>query len=473
MVEYLLPVRIVDSKNVINQESFFVPKGLYSFHEGVPANFYKYAQMKGKGAYIIFDFGKEMCGGARFQTVCFASINARVRLRFGESITEVSSEIGDKGASNDHSPRDFDYRLSFSGDYSCGNTGFRFLRIDLLEEGNITFRNVYCINNILKRKTIYEYKGKDQRIRDIFVAAKRTIDLCSSSGYIWDGIKRDRLIWVGDMAPEVMALTTLYGPISEINKSLDLTKKLYPIPRYMNEMIPYSMWWAIIVSDYYKDFKNVNYIKKHVHYVERLVKQFSALVDEEGNILERMFVDWPTVGSEDEAVGARSIFLMFMDKAIYLLKEFNKDTKLAEDIKRRLLLKEMKVTKMKQVVALKYFATGKMSDEEYALLIKDGARGFSTFMSYYILTAIASRDEKLAIELMKEYYGAMLDKGATTFFEDFDMDWVEGSGRIDEINPNLKDIHGDYGKHCYVGFRHSLCHGWSSGVIKFIKEHCK
>ena len=93
-------------------------------------------------------------------------------------------------------------------------------------------------------------------------------------------------------------------------------------------------------------------------------------------------------------------------------------------------------------------------------------------MSYYLLTAIASKDKKLAIELMKEYYGAMLDKGATTFWEDFNIDWIKDGGRIDEINPNKKDLHGDNGAFCYIGYRHSLCHGWSSGVIKFIKENC-
>ena len=93
-------------------------------------------------------------------------------------------------------------------------------------------------------------------------------------------------------------------------------------------------------------------------------------------------------------------------------------------------------------------------------------------MSYYVLTAIASRDEQLAITLMKEYYGAMRDRGATTFWEDFHAEWLDGSGRIDEYDPSKKDIHGDYGAHCYVGFRHSLCHGWSAGVAKFIKEHC-
>jgi hypothetical protein len=95
----------------------------------------------------------------------------------------------------------------------------------------------------------------------------------------------------------------------------------------------------------------------------------------------------------------------------------------------------------------------------------------STFMSYYILKAVASFDRDAAVSMMKEYYGAMLDKGATTFWEDFDLAWVEGSGRIDEFPKNgEKDIHGDYGDYCYVGFRHSLCHGWSAGVIAFMKE---
>ena len=97
----------------------------------------------------------------------------------------------------------------------------------------------------------------------------------------------------------------------------------------------------------------------------------------------------------------------------------------------------------------------------------------STFMSYYILKAVASFDKGKAIEMMKEYYGAMLDKGATSFFEDFDMEWVENSCRIDEFpKEGERDIHGDFGKYCYVGFRHSLCHGWSAGVVTFIEEEC-
>ena len=66
----------------------------------------------------------------------------------------------------------------------------------------------------------------------------------------------------------------------------------------------------------------------------------------------------------------------------------------------------------------------------------------------------------------------MLDKGATSFWENFDIEWTSGSGRIDEFpEENQKDIHGDFGAHCYTGFRHSLCHGWSSGILAFLIEN--
>ena len=125
------------------------------------------------------------------------------------------------------------------------------------------------------------------------------------------------------------------------------------------------------------------------------------------------------------------------------------------------------------MTALKFFAT-ELNDEDRKCLTKGGAKGMSTFMSYYILKAVASFDKQKAIDMMKQYYGAMLDKGATTFWEDFDVSWADDSCRIDEFpKTNEKDIHGDYGAFCYKGFRHSLCHGWSAGVLQFIKEECE
>jgi hypothetical protein len=183
-------------------------------------------------------------------------------------------------------------------------------------------------------------------------------------------------------------------------------------------------------------------------------------------------VDWPTHDQPDEMHGMRAINIIAMKKAIELLDAFDRDSSLAKDLLERLLSIEIAPNSSKQVTALKFFAT-ELTDEDKARLVAGGARGMSTFMSYYILKAVASFDKESAIEMMKEYYGAMLDKGATTFWEDFDIAWAENSCRIDELPTEYKkDIHGDFGAFCYIGYRHSLCHGWSAGVIQFIKEEC-
>ena len=76
------------------------------------------------------------------------------------------------------------------------------------------------------------------------------------------------------------------------------------------------------------------------------------------------------------------------------------------------------------------------------------------------------------LDCIRQYWGAMLDLGATTFWEDFDLDWTANAGRIDELVPaGKKDIHGDFGNYCYKGFRHSLCHGWASGPTAWLSEH--
>lgn len=66
----------------------------------------------------------------------------------------------------------------------------------------------------------------------------------------------------------------------------------------------------------------------------------------------------------------------------------------------------------------------------------------------------------------------MLDLGATTFWEDFDIKWLDNAARIDELVPEGKvDVHRSYGDFCYKGFRHSFCHGWASGPTAWLSEH--
>ena len=423
------------------------------------------------GDYVILDFGQEMNGGIRILT--YFAKNVRIRIRFGESITECCAELGgEKNATNDHSFRDFEASLTDYSDMSFGNTGFRFVRLDFY--GEATIKTVVAVNHILKKRTIYQYEGSDERIRQIYSVAKRTVDLCAGQDFLWDGIKRDRLVWVGDIHPEMLALTTLYGRSTILERSLDFAREQAPLPGWMNNWFPaYSMWWIIILADYYEATNAKEYIKKQMDYLERLVIQIDSCIKEDGSFeYPGYFVDWPTSGQPDEVQGVRAINILAIKKAIFLLKEFERSSLVAERALNRLLLKKIDVKTSKQVAGLKYFAVG-LDESDKKLLIEGGAKGMSTFMSYYILKAVASFDKTKAVAMMKEYYGGMLDKGATSFWEDFNVEWLENSSCIDEFpKDGDKDIHGDFGAYCYKGFRHSLCHGWSAGIIKFIQDEC-
>ena len=123
------------------------------------------------------------------------------------------------------------------------------------------------------------------------------------------------------------------------------------------------------------------------------------------------------------------------------------------------------------LLALSGISDPKMINEK--LLKPNGAHGYSTFFGYYTLAAKSLADDyDGALKDMKEYWGGMLDMGATTFWEDFNLDWLDNAAPIDEVVPEGKiDIHGDYGAYCYVKFRHSLCHGWASGPCPWLSRY--
>ncbi|MGN0232311.1 MAG: alpha-L-rhamnosidase, partial [Muribaculaceae bacterium] len=94
-------------------------------------------------ASILLDFGKEIHGGIE---ICSAIRDSQKQLKihlcFGESVTEALSSVADGknpyNATNEHSLRDFDAYVPWLGSVRFGNTGFRFVRIDLLDT-NITY----------------------------------------------------------------------------------------------------------------------------------------------------------------------------------------------------------------------------------------------------------------------------------------------------------------------------------------------
>lgn len=476
--DYLKPMRVAEkSENVVGEDFLFSNNnGQIWFSEQ------KYMCCRGKG-YIILDFGKEICGGVRIMSLYKDGQphRLRARLRFGESLNETCAEIGEKNAGCDHSMRDMEIFIACTSDQEYGNTGFRFLRIDFKDDEEYRIINIYAA---FTHRDL-EYKGNfecnDEEINRIYDTARYTLFL-NMQQQLWDGIKRDRMVWVGDMQPEVLAITDVFGADECVEEGIDISVLKNPLPCWLGNIPTYSFWMIQIIYDYYIKTGKSEFALKHLDYMEGVLAQLDKCVTEEGDIdyslagikvREGYFLDWPTNATKEAKAGNRFMFvyvLKNMKKLYAALKR--KESPLCDSLSKRLEKVRESGIKAKQIVALGYLS-GLLSKEQTSeSLTAGGGKGLSTFMSYFILKAISeSADTESALKIMKEYYGGMLSRGATSFWEDFDIEWLEGSGRIDARTPEgLKDLHGDYGRFCYQGFRHSLCHGWSCGPVQFLTE---
>lgn len=463
--EFMAPVRVLMAEGVENAEILLREADQIGLNEKV------FAKVQGK-ARILLDFGKELHGALRIVTG-YGTEGAPVHLRLGESVGEAVSPLGTKGSTNNHSLRDMTVPLSILSDMEFFCSGFRFAYLEFTDE-NAKFClkavNAVYIHNA--RPQTGSFRCSDELINKIYDTAAYTVQLCAQD-YIWDGIKRDRLVWIGDIYPEMRALLSVCADDGCITKSLDFVKNETPLPAWMNAFPMYSMWWLIILCDYYKLTGNLDYILSQKEYMVALLEQIDGCIAENGDFdFGTNFVDWPTHEQPDEPEGVRCLCRICADRAEELEKLCGRDGSLSRRIRAKMDKKDVPVQDKKQIVALKYFSRTALSEKEKKLLTENGAKGFSTFMSYFLLSALSENaDMEQTLNALKEYYGGMLKMGATTFWEDFDVDWMENSCPVDRLcKEGERDIHGDFGRYCYIGYRHSLCHGWSAGVIPFLLE---
>ena len=465
--ELLIPLKIKMENNIDNADRLLVKREpVVSFKTE------NFTTFKGKGSYIVLDFGKEIAGGIRIITRS-TDKTANVRLTFGESLSECLSTVGKKNATNDHSTRDFRAVIPFMSDLTFGQTGFRFVKIELSDNKTLTVQNIFAVSKTQEFDFEATIKTNDKDLNKIIDTAIYTLKLNFQNGFIWDGIKRDRLVWCGDLNQEIITSLYCFGNTDNITNSLTFLKDDTNDGEWINAIPTYSAWWVINLIDYYRLSGDKDYFENNKHFAETILKMVDDSITDDGRMIfdkragMPFYLDWPTYEKEDAVIGTACVFLVASNKFLEL-----ENNNSALSITKKLNCYLNKKSKYKQVTAFQILAGKKPTKDDLSLIEKNGAEGFSTFMTYYLLTALSELNSLNSIDIIKEYYGGMLSKGATTFWEDFDIKWMDNSSTLERLpSENEKDIHADFGRYCYKKFRHSLCHGWSSGVVAFIIEN--
>jgi hypothetical protein len=95
---------------------------------------------------------------------------------------------------------------------------------------------------------------------------------------------------------------------------------------------------------------------------------------------------------------------------------------------------------------------------------RDGLSGpraqiISPYFNYFLLQAMARMGHRReALDWMRQYWGGMLDEGATSFWEAYDLSWPK------------QDPHLGLQADGTTGYFVSLAHGWSSGLAAWLME---
>lgn len=474
----LFPVRVVLTKGNVSGSEYLTDYkpaqvAIYSYHDQCTLD----NRGATENAGVLVDFGRELHGTLTVSVWAMNGKYADYTIRLGESVSEAMTPLSEvaKNPTNDHANRDIKTSSGAWASNETNESGFRFAYVELTSPE--MFMQIRCITATLIYRDI-EYRGtfecSDPLLERIYDTAAYTAHL-NMQRYLWDGIKRDRLVWAGDMNTELATILAVFGENEVVPKSLDLVRDLTPVDAPMNGLSSYNLWWLLCHYEWYMNTGDIEYLSAQREYIKGLLTRYVTYIDENGAevLPEGRFFDWPTNDLPNEKhCGLQGLLRLALLRGGDIMKYLG-ESEVADCCYRaaQRLLSHKPTPTAKQPAAL--LAIGGVCDAKEMfddVIAKGGAAGLSTFLGYYTLCACAEAGEyEAALDMIRGYWGKMLELGATTFWEDFNIDWAENAAPIDEPVPEGKhDIHGDFGAYCYIGLRHSLCHGWASGPAPYL-----
>ncbi|MBO7403920.1 MAG: alpha-L-rhamnosidase, partial [Clostridia bacterium] len=239
----VFPTRVVLTKGNVKGESHLTAYkpaqvAIYGYHDQCVLD----NREGGENAAVLVDFGRELHGTVTVSVWSMNGAYANFILRLGESVSEALTPIGEKNATNDHANRDMKTGSGPWASNESNESGFRFAYVELTSPG--MFMEIRCITATLVYRDI-EYRGSfacsDPLIGKIYDTAAYTVHL-NMQRYLWDGIKRDRLVWAGDMNTELATILAVFGENEVVPKSLDLVRDVTPTDASMNGLSSYNLW---------------------------------------------------------------------------------------------------------------------------------------------------------------------------------------------------------------------------------------
>lgn len=423
--------------------------------------------------YVVLDLGRESDG--RLEIASDSTAPMKLTVQYGESLEEAENEpylgvdeldvpphataYGPKGA--------FRYAVvRFTG-------GASPLRIKSIRLDSIYYPVKYAGS----------FESSDPLLNRIWQVGAYTGHL-SMQDDIWDAPKRDRGRWMGDLDVSGRVIDTVFADQFLMQDTMDrLIKEAGdPVHADVNSIPGYSAFWIMGQADYYRHTGNREYLKSIVEPLSQLLEYMESELDDQKLFANTKkawpFVDWSPDLNEDTAEARRATQLEFAKafaEGTWLLEEagadaddiakFNLESQQLKFAAQNLLLDQAANTfgSRWETNAMAIFSgvadAKQVSDIWDKVLSQPRHFMITPYYNFYVITAMAQAGHRReALDWIREFWGGMVNEGATSFWEAYDPSWPKGNYH--------ESLQADNGQGYFV----SLCHGWSSGPTAWLTE---
>jgi hypothetical protein len=421
---------------------------------------------------VMLDFGREVDGRLKFESDSSGPVE--VTVQYGESEMEALREP--------YLSVDPVYIPAHGTAYGP-KSAFRYAVVRFVRGHDLRFRAIRLDGITYPVHYRGSFESSDPMLNKMWMIGAYTAHLCMQDD-IWDAPKRDRNRWMGDLDVSGRTIDDVFGDHFLMQDTLSRLIGPAPVEGHVNGIPGYSAFWLTGEKMYYLHTGSMQQLEsvhtrmvELLNYMEKDLNQKDLFSDLSKNW---PFVDWsPEMNSYDAQTRMATQFeyyAAFKDGA-YLLRALH-DEKNARKMQQE--ADALKAAAQQFMVDAKgsfgdrwqpnayAVISGVANKSQYAAIwrnslgevghVKYNPYIITPYYNFYVVTAMAKMGHrKAALNWIRQYWGGMVNEGATSYWEGYDPTWYKGL-----------DFHGSLQADNMSGYRVSLAHGWSSGVTPWL-----
>ncbi len=425
---------------------------------------------------ILVDFGRETFGYLSLEHLEGAG---KVQLFYGESEAEARStehcEVFDEvNLADSGSPT---YRLALS-------RAFRYVYIKT--SPGLKIGKVAAYYEFLPVEYRGAFRCDNQRLNEIWDISLYTLHLTTREFFI-DGIKRDRWVWSGDAYQSALMNYYSFFDLPVTRRTITALRGKEPPETHLNLIMDYTFYWFIGLEDYLLYTGDFAFIKAQFPNMVSLLEFCLGRTNQDGLLAQKpgdwVFIDWADLDNRGEVSTEQILFCRSLEVMAGFAGQLAETglaaryAGLARQLKQRIfeifwdstnhyLRHNRYQGKLSSgfIPHPNLFALmlGYLDDEQtkfvlaYLLDDKKTKKITTPYMRFYELAALGQYGQQApVVSPILDYWGGMLDNGATTFWETFNPD-ERGA-----------EHYAMYGR----PFGKSLCHSWGASPIYLIGKY--